>query len=191
MIIDLIKLFEGYVRNYHTLSLTVYDDNQSIKRNEMEYFTKLGSMVGYQPYTMDTCDEIYGTMGLTWWDNNTNIHWNDFVLQVEREYIVENDQITLEKLFSERTYIPTNVIGIINVCNQERVYELIRITKQICNIKNALLVFKTRSTKSNHSICDTILAYLINENKIVTLQTAYVKDSSGNLFMDFKKETGQ
>lgn len=48
---DLMKLFDGYVRNYHTFHLTVDHGKHSFTMTEIEYFSRLGSMLGYHAYT--------------------------------------------------------------------------------------------------------------------------------------------
>lgn len=85
MQINLMNLLEGYVRNYHTFNLSIYHGKHSFSMTEIEYFSKLGSMLGYYPFTEDTCDGTYRPMDLTWWGNYDDDYWHDFVLHLERE----------------------------------------------------------------------------------------------------------
>lgn len=68
MNLELMKLFDGYVRNYHTFNLTIHHGKHSFTMTEIEYFSRLGSMPGYHPFTEDTCNGKNRPMDLTWWD---------------------------------------------------------------------------------------------------------------------------
>lgn len=98
------NVFDGYVRNYHTFNLTVQHGKHSFTMTEIEYFSRLGSMLGYHSFTEDTCNETYRPMDLTWWGkyDPTDECWHEFVLHLERENWFNKDEITLEKLFAER-----------------------------------------------------------------------------------------
>lgn len=65
MKLDLMKLFDGYVRNFHTLNLTVHHGKHSFTMTEIEYFSRLDSMLGYYLYTENTCNSKYRAMDLT------------------------------------------------------------------------------------------------------------------------------
>lgn len=56
MQLNLMNLFDGYVRNYHTFNLTVNHGKHIYTMTEIEYFSRLGSMLGYHPFTEDTCN---------------------------------------------------------------------------------------------------------------------------------------
>ncbi|TWI59642.1 hypothetical protein IQ10_00062 [Halalkalibacter nanhaiisediminis] len=64
--LNLMKFFEGYVRNYHTLNLTIHHGKHSFTMSEIEYFSRLGLMLGYWSYTEDTTNGTYRPMDLTW-----------------------------------------------------------------------------------------------------------------------------
>lgn len=188
MDLDLMKLFDGYVRNYHTFNLTIYHGKHSFTMTEIEHFSRLGSMLGYFPFTEDTCNGQNRPMDLTWWDNWDGEYWNDFVLHLERENYFKKDEETLEKLFCEREYSPSNVIGIMNVRNKERIETLLTQAKTICNVENALLVFKTTSSGKAQQYYDVVYAYLLNKKKIIATKTAFVSELSGALYMYYKSE---
>ncbi|MDQ1002630.1 hypothetical protein QFZ28_003030 [Neobacillus niacini] len=185
MKLDLMKLFDGYVRNYHTLNLTVRHGRHSFTMAEIEYFSRLGSMLGFLPYTEDTCNGKYRAMDMTWWDNFDGDYWHDFILHLERENNFKKDLETLEKLFDERDPIPQNVIGIMNVKNITRIDELISEAKQRNKINQALLIFRTNSLDNKKGYLDEVHAYLINKNTVRKTKTAYVSDIAGTLYMHF------
>lgn len=189
MQLNLMNLFDGYVRNYHTFNLTVNHGKHSFTMTEIEYFSRLGSMLGYHPFTEDTCNGAYRPMDLTWWGDydSTDGYWNDFVLHLERENLFNKDVETLEKLFAEREYVPNNVIGIMNVQNKDRIDHLIRLTKKMSSVENALLICRTNSTGKNQSYFDEVYAYLFNKNKLIETKKAYVSEISDTLFMHFEE----
>ncbi|QIZ08467.1 hypothetical protein HFZ78_18580 [Priestia megaterium] len=185
MQLDLMKIFDGYVRNYHTLNLSVHHGRHSFTMAEIEYFSRLGSMMGYLPFTEDTCNSTYRAMDLTWWDDFDGKYWHDFILHLERENIFKKDFETLEKLFSNREPVPQNVIGIMSIKNEARIEELVIEAKIMCKIKNALLIFRTNSIGNNKGYFDEVHAYLLSENKIRDNKIAYVNEISSTLFMNF------
>lgn len=188
MKLDLLKLFDGYVRNYHTLNLTVHHGKHSFTMAEIEYFSRLGSMLGYFPYTEDTCNGTYRPIDLTWWDDFDGDYWHDFILHLERENTFVKDYETLEKLFDDREPVPQNVIGIMNVKNVARIEELISEAKSMCKIKNSLLIFRTNSIGNNKGYFDEVHAYLLNGNRVKTTKIAYVNNISGTLFMQYNSK---
>jgi len=127
MNLDLIKLFDGYVRNYHTFNLSIHHGKYSFTMSEIEYFSRLGSMLGYLPYTEDTTGGKSRAMDLSWWGEFDGEYWYDLVLHLERENLFDKDEITLDKLFCNREVIPLNAIGIMNVPSRARIEELLHI----------------------------------------------------------------
>ena len=186
MQINLMNLFEGYVRNYHTFNLSIYHGKHSFSMTEIEYFSRLGSMLGYYPFTEDTCDGTYRPMDLTWWGNHDDDYWHDFVLHLERENFYQKDEETLEKLFAEREVIPTNAIGIINVPHKERIDYLLQIMEKFSKVKNSLLIFKTTSTGKNQIYFDEVYAYHFKDNKLDKEKKATISEVSGTLFMQLE-----
>lgn len=188
MHINLMNLFDGYVRNYHTFNLSINHGKHSFTMSEIEYFSRLGSMLGFHPFTEDTCDGTYRPMDLTWWGNYDEDYWHDFVLHLERENFFNKDEETLKKLFDKREHVPHNVIGIINAPNKDRIDHLVTVTKKISSIENALLIFRTNSTGKNQAYFDLVYAYLFNKNRLIETKTAYVSEIGGTLFMHFEPE---
>jgi len=192
MKLDLIKLFDGYVRNYHTFNLTIHHGKHSFTMTEVEYFSRLGSMLGYHPFTEDTCNGTNRPMDLSWWGNYDGQFWNDFILHLERENQFKKDEETLDKLFCENEYTPSsNVIGIMNVQNLDRIAELVKIAKATCKIDNALLVFKTNSIGKKRPYFDEVQAYLLNKSIIIDSKKAFVSEITGTLYMQLENERGQ
>jgi hypothetical protein len=186
MKLDLMKLFDGFVRNYHTLNLTIHHGRHSFTMTEIEYFSRLGSMIGYLPFTEDTCNGTYRAMDMTWWDRFDGDYWHDFVLHLERENVFKKDVETLEKLFDEREPVPQNVMGIMNVKNTSRIDELIEEAQNRCKIHNALLIFRTNSIDNNKGYFDEVHAYLLNKNTVKKTKIAYVSEIAGTLYMHFE-----
>lgn len=187
MKLNLMKLFDGYVRNYHSFNLTIHHGKHSFTMTEIEYFSRLGSMLGYFPFTEDTCNGSYRPMDLTWWDDYDGEYWHAFILHLERENLFNKDFETLEKLFGRKEHVPHNTIGIMNVRNSNRIDELIKQARKICKIDNALLIFRTNSYRNNKGYFDEVHAYLLNGKTIVSNKTAYVSEVAGTLFMHFEE----
>ncbi|WP_080833568.1 hypothetical protein [Cohnella massiliensis] len=188
MKLDLMKLFDGYIRNYHTFNLTVHHGKHSFTMTEIEYFSRLGSMLGYHPFTEDTCGRTSRPMDLSWWGSFDGEYWHDLILHLERENLFQKDEETLDKLFCDRDYIPTNVIGIMNVQNRDRIDELIEVAKRTCKIANALLIFRTTSSGKSQAFFDEVHAYLLNKSKVMETKQAYVSEINGTLYMHFEKK---
>lgn len=186
MPLDLMKIFDGYVRNYHTLKLTSTHGLHSYTMKEIEYFSRLGSMLGYWTFTEDKADGTSRAMDLSWWDNfveneNGNKEWKDLILHLERENFYKKDIETINKLFdSKRQYQPKNVIGIISVPNVKRVQELLKIAKKKCTIDNVLLIFLVDS--------DLVEAYLLQNCNVKSFKKALISEIAGILFMYFEEE---
>lgn len=118
---------------------------------EIEYFARLGSMLGYYTFREDTCNGANRPMDLTWWDSDSDEYYEDFILHLERENLFIKDEETLDKLFCQREYIPSNVIGIINVTDVDRIEYLMAVTKRTCQVNNAFAyiqnIFLRKTTK--------------------------------------------
>ncbi len=188
MKLDLMKLFDGYVRNYHTFNLTVHHGKHSFTMTEIEYFSRLGSMLGYHPFTEDTCDGTSRPMDLSWWDNYDGEYWHDLILHMERENLFKKDVETLDKLFCDRECIPANVIGIMNVRNKSRIDELVNLTKATSKIDNVLLVLKTTSSGRSQSYFDEVYAYLLKKSDVIETKKAFVSEIVGTLYMQLENE---
>jgi hypothetical protein len=188
MKLDLMKIFDGYIKNYHTLNLTIHHGSHSFTMTEIEYFSRLGSMLGYCPFTEDNCRGINRPMDLTWWDGEDADSWNDFILHLERENSFGKDLETLEKLFMESELVPYNVIGIMNVKNHERIEQLLGAAKVMCKVENALLIFRTNSKENTKGYFDEVHAYLLRTDQILNTKFAYVSEVAGTFFMHANKE---
>jgi|SRR5690625_1003292 len=188
MQLNLMNLFDGYVRNYHTFNLTIHHGKHSFTMTEIEYFSRLGSMLGYFSYTEDTCDQTYRPMDLTWWGDYREDYYHDFILHLERENYFNKDEETLEKLFAKREYTPNNAIGIMNVRNKNRISDSVNITNKTAKIPNSLLVFRTNSDDNKQSFFNEIHAYLFNKNQLIATKVSHVKSIGGTLYMYYENE---
>lgn len=178
------KIFDGFVRNYHTLNLSYSHGNNSFTMADINYFARLGSMLGFWAFTEDTADGSNNPMDLTWWDDLVDkgdiTEWETFVLHLEKENLYKKDKETLNKLFKYNIELnPQNVIGIVNVLNKERIEQLLKYAKKICKHENALLIFR---------MGNEVYAYLLRQNKIALSKRAYISDISGTLFMYYEEE---
>lgn len=145
---------------------------------EIEYFSRLGSMLGYHPFTEDTCDGKKR-------DNYDGEYWHDLILHLERENLFDKDEGTLDKLFCDREFSPKNAIRIMNVRNRERIDELVKIAKATCKVENALLVFRTTSSGKSQAFFDELHAYTFNKNRDKDFKKAHISEIGGTLFMQF------
>src|SRR4051812_46877431 len=101
MHLQLMRIFDGYVRNYHSFNLTIHHGKHSFTMTEIEYFSRLGSMLGYHPFTEDTSGREYRPMDLSWWGRYEDDYWYDLILHLERENLFKKDEETLDKLFGK------------------------------------------------------------------------------------------
>jgi hypothetical protein len=187
--LNLMKLFHGYVRNYHTLNLTETHGRHSFTMAEIEYFFRLGSMLGYHAFTEDTCDGTYRPMDLTWWDDLDGEGWNRLVLHLERENTFHKDEETLKKLFGQREIMPENVIGIMNVSDHERMQHLISVATRTCPIRNSLLIFRTYSPDKPLPYFDNVYAYLLNQHEVKDSKQARISLIGSTFFMQLVEDT--
>ena len=92
----------------------------------------------------------------------------------------------MEKLFGKRDAVPENVIGMMNVPSRERAEQLVEMAKNISNIENSLLIFRTYSAGRNRGFFDEVHAFLFEKNKVMDHKFAYVSEVAGTLFMHFE-----
>jgi hypothetical protein len=126
----LLKIFEGYVRNYRRLNLFQATNNSMFTKREIEYFATVGEYLGLFSFIEDTKpNHDYGRsrpMDLSWWkwdETLDNERFSNLVLHLERENQTKKDMKTIDKLFctTDEEYMPDYVIGILNVENKERI----------------------------------------------------------------------
>jgi len=152
---------------------------------EIEYFSRLGSMLGYYPFTEDTCNGKNRPMDLTWRDNYDGEYWHNLILHLERENLFDKDEKTLDKLFCDREFTPKNAIGIMNVRNRERIVELVKIAKATRKVENALLVFRTTSSGKSQTYFDEVHAHTFSKYGDIDFKKAHVSEIGGTLYMQF------
>ena len=77
--LDLLKIFDDFVKDYHTLKLTNVHTKSSFTLKELNYFFELGQKRGYESFTEDKTGSSR-LMDLSWWDNFHDGYWHDLVL---------------------------------------------------------------------------------------------------------------
>ncbi|MBI9014651.1 MAG: hypothetical protein JEZ08_20605 [Clostridiales bacterium] len=126
----LLRIFEGYVRNYRSLNLFKATNSSMFAKREREYFARVGEYLGFFPFIEDANsnhgDERLRPMDLSWWKWDETLdskHFSNLVLHLEREDLRKKDMETVNKLFcsTDAEHIPDYVIGILNVDNKERI----------------------------------------------------------------------
>ncbi|WP_244886814.1 hypothetical protein [Rossellomorea vietnamensis] len=144
---NLMQFFEGYVRNYRRLNLSVNHNRSMFTKREIDYFASLGEMLGFEVFIEDRkMDKVKGRsrpMDLAWWKWDKRISEEEYVsldLHLERESVWGKDVETVEKLFSETEEgcVPTHVIGIQYIESERRIDYL-----------NNLVVEKNRQQQSS------------------------------------------
>lgn len=141
---DLKDIFIGYVKNYHTLNLIYPHGYSTFTMKEIDYFARLGCMLGYNTFTEDTIDGTHRPMDLTWWGDYDYTEWTTLVLHLERENSPVKAYETLEKLSEyDKKYKPLNRIGIIHVENTIHMNELQKTAiKFFSSEENVLLIYR-------------------------------------------------
>lgn len=144
--LNLMQFFEGYVRNYRRMNLSVQHNLSMFTQREIHHFANLGEMLGFDAFVEDgKRDKLKGfsrPMDLSWWKWDARESKEDYqylALHLERENVLSKDVETIEKLFSktEEGYVPHHVIGIQFVESAERI-----------PILNAMIKQKNSSQKS-------------------------------------------
>ncbi|MFV8830542.1 hypothetical protein [Alkalihalobacterium sp. APHAB7] len=69
--LDLMQFFEGYVRNYRRMNLSVAHNHLMFTKREIDYFANFGEMLGFDAFIEDSkFDKALGRsrpMDLSWW----------------------------------------------------------------------------------------------------------------------------
>jgi hypothetical protein len=183
--LDLMDIFEDFVKNYRSFRLTYAPVLSSFTLKELNYFYDLGYDLGYYSFTEDRAGGDARQMDLAWWDDWRGGVFNDLVLHLERENNYNKAKETLEKLFQTgRKFPPTNAIGLIPVRSKLRITELIKIAQQTCNVDNTLLVFRVGPSANNR---EERIAYVLQRRAVTNQKTAYVTEDpkTGFLSMSF------
>lgn len=140
---DLKNIFIGYVKNYHTLNLIYPHGYSTFTMKEIDYFARLGCMLGYDTFTEDTIDGTHRPMDLTWWGDYDYTEWTTLVLHLERENSPVKAYETLEKLSEyDKKYKPLNRIGIIRVENIRDMNDLQKTAIKLFSTGNVLIIYQ-------------------------------------------------
>jgi hypothetical protein len=195
--LDLVQFFEGYVRNYRRINLTNIHNRSMITKREIDYFANLGELLGFDVFIEDSkLDKTRGRsrpMDLSWWKWDSrldNEHYSYLALHLEREFIWNKDEETIDKLFSktEKEYVPHNVIGIQHVESVERIDFLNKLVvkKNKTQKSNVLMVYRLNDAIEQ---CERVVAYNFSDKGDLVNRKAICKvDDYGYSFMIFEEE---
>lgn len=195
--LPLMNIFEGYVRNYRSLNLDSAHHVSMFTLREIEYFCRLGDMLGFRSYIEDARingeTEISRRMDMSWWKWDARKDQENFVelaLHLERESSPKKDLDTIEKLFSQSAegYQPTNVIGIQYVTAKVRVNELNQMIKERNALQNGNALMVYRYVDPSLKV-ECVSAFTFSGACIVDERNAYCyKDQAGYWQMCFEEE---
>jgi hypothetical protein len=195
--INLIQLFEGYVRNYRRMNLTREHNSSMFTKREIDYFANLGEMLGFETFIEDgKFDKEKGKsrpMDLSWWKWDKRIDPENYVylaLHLERENQCNRDLETIDKLFSktEENYAPHNVIGIQFIDTKERIEFLneVVIEKNVVQRSNVLMIYRYYDKEFD---LERIYAYSYSTEGLKDIRKAVCKqDFLGHWYMCFEEE---
>jgi hypothetical protein len=134
------QFFEGYVRNYRRLNLSVNHKRSMFTKRKIDYVASLGEMLGFEVFIEDRkMDKVKGRsrpMDLAWWK------WDK---RISEEEYVSLDLHLERKLFSETEEgcVPTQVIGIQYIESEERIDYLNNlVVEKIVSNSSALMVYR-------------------------------------------------
>ncbi|OIU73195.1 hypothetical protein BHE18_14825 [Rossellomorea aquimaris] len=191
------QFFEGYVRNYRRLNLSVNHNRSMFTKREIDYFASLGEMLGFEVFIEDRkMDKAKGRsrpMDLAWWKWDKRISEKEYVsldLHLERESVWWKDVETVEKLFSETEEgcVPTHVIGIQYIESEKRIDYLnnLVLEKNRQQQSSALMVYRYDDVETE---MQKVSAFWINPDGKQDERHAFCKvDESGYWLMLFEEE---
>lgn len=194
---NLMQFFEGYVRNYRRLNLSVNHNRSMFTKREIDYFASLGEMLGFEVFIEDSkMDKVKGRsrpMDLAWWKWDKRINEEEYVsldLHMERESLWGKDVETIEKLFSETEegFVPTNVIGVQYIESEERIEYLnnLVVEKNRQQQSSALMVYRYWDEETD---LQKVSAFWFIPDGKQEERHAFCKDDElGYWFMGFEEE---
>lgn len=198
VVLPLMCIFEGYVRNYRSFNLFQNQNKSMFTKREIDYFSKIGEYLGFFSYVEDRKPNLdYGRsrpMDLAWWKWDERVSKTEFVrlvLHLERENNTEKDFETLDKIFckTQDEYVPDNVIGILNVSDFSKVSKLQEeVKKRNQNQKsNVLMVYRYYDHEKDF---DHIEAYFLSGDLLKTEMRKCLSkiDDTGYWTMSFVEE---
>lgn len=96
--IDLVGIYTGFILNYGDLHIKENTKDNFCTLKEINYFAKLGSMLGYLPCTEDMRYETMKLMDLSWKQTLTKDKPLTLILHMERENNPNKAEETIDKL---------------------------------------------------------------------------------------------
>ncbi|MCA0970837.1 hypothetical protein LCM20_09565 [Halobacillus litoralis] len=194
--LDLMQLFEGYVRNYRKINLNSMHNRTMFTKREIDYFASLGEMLGFESFVEDAKPDLERgrsrPMDLAWWKYDARVdeaNYIELVLHLERENVWSKDEDTIEKLFSktEEGYLPQHVIGIQNVGDADRIDTLndLILQKNEVQASDVLMVYRYVGDEG----VERVLGCRFDGDGLVESREALCKqDEMGYWYMGFVEE---
>ncbi|MCA1054331.1 hypothetical protein LCM10_04970 [Rossellomorea aquimaris] len=194
---NLMQFFEGYVRNYRRLNLSVNHNVSMFTNREIDYFASLGEMLGYEVFIEDRkMDYAMGRsrpMDLSWWKWDKRVSEVEYVsldLHLERESQWGKDVETIEKLFSETDEgcLPKHVIGIQYIESQERMEFLNKLVVEKNRLQQSHVLMVYRYEDPGTGMQKVSACWFTPDGKREERHAFCKVDESGYWFMCFEEE---
>jgi hypothetical protein len=195
--LDLMQIFEGYVRNYRRLNLSRIHNLSMFTQREIDYFANLGEMLGFDTFVEDAkFDKVKGRsrpMDLAWWKWDERIDKENYVylaMHLERENQWNKDEDTIDKLFSETEegFIPHNLVGIQYVESCDRINFLNNLIIQRNEIQKSHVLMVYRYYDGEYDV-QRVSAYHFTPKGLSGIRNGICnQDEMGYWYMCFEEE---
>lgn len=185
MDIDLMILFNGFIRNYVNLGLSIGNKSKDIINQENRYFITLGKLLGYFVYSKKSDD---GNIEIDWKEYEFNtISSSSTKLNIIREVDLSKDLSVIHNLISKVNIKPSiGYILILEVSSSNRMDFLNNIIMtSLKEIKyEILIIYNVRDVIKNIYHYN---AYLFKNSEIIKNKIGISSaDEDGNLKAIFK-----
>lgn len=183
--IDLMILFNGFIRNYINLGLNIGSKNTDIIKQENKYFITLGKLLGFLVISKKNNEDV---TEITWKDYEFNtISTSVTKINILREVDLSKDLLAIHKLINlVKEYPNRGYVKILEVPSVNRIDFLNKIvTTSLENTKaEILIIYINRDVIKNTSYFN---AYLFKNNEIIKNKIGISSiDEDGNLKANFK-----
>ncbi|WP_066893171.1 hypothetical protein [Clostridium nigeriense] len=184
--IDLMILFNGFIRNYVNLGLNKNSNNIEIIKQENKYFSTIGKLLGFSVVNKKNYNDI-----------NIEICWNEYELdtvseslikfQMFREIDLTKDLLAIHNLLNNIKENPNRgYIQILETSSNNRVDFLNNIVKTsiVSCTSEYLIIYITRDVIKNITYFNS---YLFKGNEIIKNKIGLSSsDKEENLIANFK-----
>lgn len=183
--IDLMILFNGFVRNYINLGLNIESKNTDIIKQENKYFITLGKLLGFLVISNSSND---GRAEINWKEYEFNTVSTSLTkVKIIREVDLSNDISVIYDLVNQVKENPkSGYILLLEVSSSNRIDFLNKIViNSLEFVKNeVLIIYITKDMIKN--IC-YFNAYLFKDSEIIKSKVGISSiDADGNLKTNFK-----